>query len=142
MDRQPTLLLPDHFCDNFACYASFLTTLVITANNNLERSHIQHWVHNLSPVGEPEWDNYFRTPPTYKSFKEFWDSRQEAAVRNRILSSPESIYYPENKIELVETVSSGLDSHIEILDITSKSKSPRQLGASSTHNKLIMQDET
>ena len=83
---------------------------------NYERSHIQDWARNLSPIGEPEWDNYFRTPPTYSNYQEFWESRTDRASRTRVFSSPLSVSHPgENKIELVDTVSSAFSSKTEVV---------------------------
>ena len=48
------------------------------AGEQVDRLAVQLELTNLSSSGEPEWDNYFRTPPTYNDQREFWDSRYEA----------------------------------------------------------------
>ena len=50
------------------------------ADEQVDRLAIQLELTNLSSPGESEWDNYFRTPPTYNDQREFWDSRYEALL--------------------------------------------------------------
>ena len=77
---------------------------------------------NLSSPGEPEWDNYFRTPPTYNDQREFWDSRYEAFVGDsetdpKILSPATTESEEVRKIELVETLSSEIGSESDLITV-------------------------
>ena len=92
----------------------------------LEHSHIQEWLHNLSPAGEPEWDTYFRTPPTYNTQREFWDSRHESftgdsEISGNLFSPLVESHQPDfQQIELVDTVTSDLDSESDLVTCVSK----------------------
>ena len=96
----------------------------------LERSHIQHWLHNLSPAGEPEWDNLYRTPPTYNNQIEFWDSRYEAIAEDlneaidgesdtsgNIFRNLAQQQEELKQVELVETLSSELDVESDLATV-------------------------
>ena len=96
----------------------------------LERSHIQHWLHNLSPAGEPEWDNFHRTPPTYNNQIEFWDSRYEAIAEDlneaidgesdtsgNIFRNQAHQQEELKQVELVETLSSELDVESDLATV-------------------------
>ena len=85
------------------------------ADEQVDRLAVQLELTNLSSSGEPEWDNYFRTPPTYNDQREFWDSRYEAFVGDsetdpNILSPATTESEEVRKIELVETLSSEIGS--------------------------------
>ena len=87
-----------------------------------ERSHIRAWLQNLSPCPEPQWDNYFNTPPSYNNDEVFWESRDEAIETNQNLFSPAADSNPgeARQIQLVETLSSELDSEIDLVTCVSK----------------------
>ena len=86
----------------------------------LERSHIRNWLQNLSPCAEPQWDDYFNTPPTYNNQQAFWESRFEVTEENLLSPVSESQAGEVKKIQLVETLSSELDSESDLVTCMSK----------------------
>ena len=92
------------------------------ADEQVDRLAIQLELTNLSSPGEPEWDNYFRTPPTYNDQREFWDSRYEVFVGDsetdpKILSPATTESEEVRKIELVETLSSQIGSENDLITV-------------------------
>ena len=80
----------------------------------------------MSPAGEPEWDTYFRTPPTYNTQREFWDSRHESftgdsEISGNLFSPLVESHQPDfHQIELVDTLASDLDSESDLVTCVSK----------------------
>ena len=80
----------------------------------------------MSPAGEPEWDTYFRTLPTYNTQREFWDSRHESftgdsEISGNLFSPLVESHQPDfQQIELVDTVTSDLDSESDLVTCVSK----------------------
>ena len=59
---------------------------------SLQLSNVQNWLQNLSP--EPEWDTYFRTPPTYSDQQAFWESREANTQSDLEVSPDRNIFSP------------------------------------------------